>query len=320
MRKLLIVILSLSLAVTALARESFQSWLKGFKQQAVAEGINPQFFDEVFKGMTIGHQQIHFDRTQPEKRLTFLQYRNKRADAYRIRMGQQEYKKNKTLLVKLGHEYGVDPAYIISIWGLETSYGRYMGSFDVIRSLATLAYEGRREDFFRKELVYALEILQEGHVDRKHFKGEWAGGSGHTQFLPSSWHHYAVDHNGDGHKDIWRNKEDALASIANYLSLNGWKVDQPIRAQVVLPSNFPESLLGYKVKKSVNDWRRLGVHAASGWQLPHQNLEASIVHPYGGPDYMVFNNWRVIMTYNYSTFYAGTISYMADKIVGRSHS
>ncbi|PIQ44176.1 MAG: lytic transglycosylase [Gammaproteobacteria bacterium CG11_big_fil_rev_8_21_14_0_20_46_22] len=315
MRKLLVILFSLSIVLCAQARESFQTWLQGFKQQAVSAGIKPQFFDEIFEGMTIGHRQIHLDRTQPEKRLTFLQYRNKRADAYRIKLGRREYGNNKVLLQQLGQEYGVTPSYIVSIWGLETSYGRYMGSFDVIRSLATLAYEGRREDFFRKELVYALKILQEGHVDRKHFKGEWAGGSGHTQFLPSSWHHYAVDHNGDGHKDIWRNKEDALASIANYLQLNGWQRGEPIRVQVILPHGFPENLIGYSEKKPVSAWRAMGVRAADGWHFPRHNLEASIIHPYGGPDYMIFNNWRVIMTYNNSTFYAGTISFMADEIV-----
>lgn len=314
----IILFLTVLISVSGFAsQQSFRSWLTGFKKQAVASGITPAFFDKTFRGMTIGHRQIHFDRTQPERRLTFLKYRNKRADAYRIKLGRRAYKRNKDLLEGIGAKYGVDPCYIVSIWGLETSYGRYMGSFDVIRSLATLAYEGRRATFFRKELIHALQILQAGQVKRKDFKGEWAGGSGHTQFLPSSWKRYAVDHSGDGKRDIWTNKSDALASIANYLSMNGWVYHAPVRVQVMLPYHFNRSLIGYKIKKPLRVWTAMGVHAAHGWHMPSQNYQASIIRPHGGPSFMVFKNWRVIMTYNYSSFYAGTISYMADKICRR---
>jgi len=299
------------------AQQSFQSWLANFKIEAVASGINPQFFDEVFKGMTIGHRQIHFDKTQPEHRITYTEYQSKRISKHRIYLGKQALKKYGPVLKNIGKEYGVDYCVVTAIWGMETAYGNYMGGFDVIRSLATLAYEGRRAEFFRNELIIALHILQEGHVSRQYFKGEWAGGSGHSQFLPSSWKQYAVDYTGDGHKDIWTTKEDAFASMANYLHTNGWKYGEPIRAHVILPHGFNENLVGYKVKKSVREWETLGVRAAPGWRLPTHNITASIIQPYGGPTLMIFNNWRIIMTYNRSTFYAGAISKLADEVCGR---
>ena len=316
MRACFILVSLMMLAVVSRA-QSFQQWLTAFKPDAISQGIHSSFFDKTFRGMTLGRRQIHFDRTQPETRLTYLAYRNKRAGAYRTKLGQREYKKRRKLFHRISEEYGVSPCYIVSIWGLETSYGRYMGGFSVVRSLATLAYEGRRAAFFKRELIYALHILQAGHVSPKQFKGEWAVGSGHPQFLPSSWYRYAVDYNQDSRRDIWTTYSDAFASIANYLKLNGWRVGEPTRVAVVLPSHFDATLLGLRVKKTVEAWRALGVRVASGWPMPEQYLTASIVQLYGGPALMVFKNSRVIKTYNASNFYAGTVSYMADNICRR---
>jgi len=300
--------------VSRAGHQSWNSFLKQLRIEALSQGIRPDVFDQAFQGMKEpSHKVIHYDRTQPEKRLTFLKYRNTRADAFRIKMGRIELKKNHSLLTKIGREYGVNECFIVSLWGLETSYGRFMGTFPVVHSLATLAYDNRRANFFRKQLFLALKILNEGHVNLEKFKGEWAGASGHPQFLPSSFHHYAVDYDGDGKKDIWTSLPDVFASIANYLHRNGWKPGEAWALPVVLPSHFNKDLINLKITKSVNEWKRLGVYG-EGEALPSHDYQASIIAPYGGPAFMIFNNFKVIMKWNRSTYYAGTVGYMAEKI------
>ncbi len=315
---ILTTLLSLSAATAFAAKQSWSEYVKGVRAEALSQGIRPDVFDEAFRNIKAPNRRVlHLDRTQPEKRLTFLKYRNTRADAFRIKLGRREIKKYHALLDKVGDEYGVSPCFIVSIWGLETSYGRFMGTFPVIKSLATLAYDNRRSAFFRKQLFQALHILNDGHVQLKDFKGEWAGASGHPQFLPSSWHNFAVDYNKDGKKDIWKTHSDAFASIANYLLKSGWKRNQPWAIKVTTPAGFSEDLLGRKVVKTIAQWKALGVRA-NGRPLPKDmNMEASIVRPYGGPTYMIFNNFRVIMKWNRSIYYAGTVGYMAEQICKR---
>lgn len=299
------------------AQPSWNTWLRELKTEAVGQGIHPDFFDDVFRDVRPNKRVVNFDRRQPERRLTFLKYRSTRADNYRIKLGKREYKKHYQVLNEVGNRFNVDPCFIIALWGLESSYGRYMGNFPVIKSLATLAYDTRRPKFFRKELLHALHILQDGHVTPKYFKGEWAGGSGHPQFLPSSWYRYAVDYNQDGRKDIWTTLVDAFASIANYLSSNGWHRGEPWAMPVVASGNIPDDLYGYKTKKTVGEWKAMGVRPESGYRLPGDSMRAYLVRPHGGPTFLAFHNFRVIMTYNSSTFYAGTVGYMADKICSR---
>lgn len=298
-------------------KQSWNSFVKEVRKEALSQGIRPEVFDKAFRGIKAPNRRVlNLDRSQPEKRLTFLKYRNTRADNYRIVLGRRELKKYKNILNKIGNEYGVSPCFITSIWGLETSYGRYMGSFPVIKSLATLAYDNRRSAFFRKQLFLALHILNDEHVTLKKFKGEWAGASGHPQFLPSSWHNYAVDYNADGKKDIWSTLSDAFASIANYLVANGWKRGEPWAMAVKVPSHFDDKIMTRDVTKTVREWKKLGVRPADG-KFPNPNLPASIVHPYGGPTLMIFNNFKVIMKWNRSIYYAGTVGYMAEEICKR---
>ncbi|MGD9152077.1 MAG: lytic murein transglycosylase [Gammaproteobacteria bacterium] len=313
------IILSLLIILTCLTptlsnaqrQQSWHSWIQQVKQEAITQGIDSQLLDRVFDGMTPSKKHLQLDRSQPEKRITYLKYRNTRGDAFRIKLGKIEYRKHKQLIDTIGHSFGVDPCFIVAIWGLESSYGRFRGHFPVIQSLATLAYSSRRAAFFRKELFLALHILNEGHIELHNFKGEWAGATGQAQFLPSSWFKYAVDYNRDGRKDIWETPGDIFASIANYLAKNGWQAGQPCSIVVSLPHNFDQSLLTLKVTKTVREWEQLGVQLHG---TINPNLPASIIHPYGGPDMMVFNNFKVLMRWNYSSYYAGTIEYMANKI------
>lgn len=308
-------------STAALAKQPqlpWKQWVAALRVDAIADGIKPSVFDEAFKDVHAPSKSImQYDRAQPEKRLPFLKYRNTRADAYRIKLGQQELLKNKALLNEVSQQYGVSPCFIMSFWGLETSYGRFMGSFPVIQSLATLAYDQRRGDFFRGQLLHALHILNEGHVDPAKFKGEWAGASGHPQFLPSSWHKYAVDQNGDGHKDIWTTMPDVFASISNYLIQNGWKPNEPWAIPVNV-SSAAQPYVATKQQLSLEQWRKMGVTIADGRPWPEdQNLMAELILPDGGPAFLAFNNFNVIMKWNRSNYYAGTVGYMAEKICNR---
>ncbi|MBA2648348.1 MAG: lytic murein transglycosylase [Legionella sp.] len=299
----------------ASASQNFNEWLSTLKQEAVQQGIPSSLVEKALAGMSEPNHQIkNFMRSQPESRLTFLKYRNTRADNYRIAIGRKEYKKNKELLDTIGQRFGVNPCFIVAFWGMETSYGTYMGNFPVIKSLATLAYESKRKEFFRKEFFIALKILNEGHVSLADFKGEWAGASGQSQFLPSSWVRYAVDYDGDGKKDIWKSKPDVFASIANYMKQNGWQTNEPWAIQVKLPKQFDMKLEGKNNIKPVSEWSTLGVVTESGQPLPYQNLQGSIIQPLGGPTFLAFSNYKMILRYNNSTYYAGAIGYMADKI------
>ncbi len=311
----LAIIALMLLQKVAFAQQSWTQWVAGVREEAIQQGIPPSLFDEAFAGIHEPSRKIKgFMHSQPEHRLTFLKYRNTRVDNYRIAIGRKEYKKNKEVLDEIARQYGVNPCFIVSFWGMETSYGTYMGNFPVIKALATLAYDSNRKDFFRKELFIALRILKEGHVSLDDFKGEWAGASGQCQFLPSSWVKYAVDYEGNGRKDIWKSKPDVFASIANYMKKNGWQTGQPWAIQVKLPPKFDMKLEGKSIVKPVSEWNALGVRTENGQPLPYQNLQASIVQPLGGPTFLAFPNYKMILRYNNSIYYAGAIGYMADKI------
>lgn len=297
---------------------SWQQWRQQLRQDALSQGISPNVFDSTVGNMSGPVQQIlFFDRTQPERRISYIQYRNTRIDPLRIKMGRSAYQKNQQLLSQIGNNYGVDPCLVTAIWGIETSYSHFMGGYPVITSLATLAYGSDRADYFRNELLIALHILNDGHVSYSNFKGEWAGASGIPQFMPSSWQKYAVDYQRDGHKDIWKSTPDGLASIANYLLMSGWRANQPVAIEVNLPNGFNENLKGLNIVKTVNEWQSLGVTSSGELALPQQNYSASIVQPNGGPAFMVFNNFSALKNYNGSLFYDCAVNYLANKICGR---
>lgn len=300
------------------ASNDWQTWLNQVKQEARDKGIRQSVINDAFANVHEPSRTVkNLSKSQPEQRLSYTKYRSSRVDNYRIIIGRKRFKENLSWLNDIGKRYGVDPCFMVSFWGMETSYGGYMGNFPVIQALSTLAYDSKRKDFFRNELFLALQILNDGHVPLAKFKGEWAGASGHPQFLPSSWVKYAVDYDGDGKKDIWSSKQDALASIANYMKQNGWQNNQPWAVFVKLPKDFNMSLEGKTIVKSVSEWDALGVRTTKGEHLPYQNLTASIIQPYGGPTFLAFPNYKMILKYNNSIYYAGSIGYLADKICER---
>lgn len=318
--RILSVLIGLMLSSFVIAQQqSWNSWVADVRQEALGQGIPAALFDEAFADIHEPSRQVKgLARSQPEHRLTYSKYLSSRVDNYRITIGRQQYKKNQALADEIGKHFGVDPCFIMSFWGMETSYGSYMGNFPVIKSLATLAYDSNRPEFFRKQLFYALHIVNDGHVTLDRFKGEWAGASGQPQFLPSSWREYAVDYDGDGRKDIWESKADVFASIANYMKKNGWQTGEPWAILVKLPKNFDKNLEGKTIVKPVSEWNALGVRTERGEPLPYQNLQASIVQPNGGPVFLAFPNYKMILRYNNSIYYAGAIGYLADKICQRA--
>ena len=295
-------------------KPSFQEWLKGVCREARADGVSQEVLDQAFRGVKPIPRVIELDRSQPEFKLTLQQYLDRVVSWKTIRDGRRLYHENRDLLVKIGNQYGVEPQYVVALWGIETRFGRITGGYPVIASLATLAYDGRRSAFFRKELLRALKILEEGHIAVKDMDGSWAGAMGQVQFMPSSFVSYAVDYDGDGRRDIWDNIPDALASAANYLSRSGWKKNQGWGGKVSLPGTFRKTLLDNGTRKTIKEWRQLGVtgEGVDG----QQNLRAYLVQPgkADGVTYLAYPNYRVILKWNRSNYFAIAVGTLADRI------
>lgn len=320
MRKLIpgfLVATIISLPIAAQASQPFGQWLQGLRQEALRKGISERTLDAALQGVEPIPKVIELDRKQPEGRMTFDEYYRKVINQQRIDQGRYMYKKYRTELERAAQKYNVPANYIVALWGIETNYGSNTGGFKVVPALATLAHDGRRSEFFRSELLGALEIIDQGHIASENMKGSWAGAMGQNQFMPSSFHAYAVDGNNDGRRDIWGSLPDVFASTANYLSKSGWKGDERWGRAVKLPQGFPESLIGLNVVKSPDEWKALGVTLPSGGMLPTASgLKASIVAPDGplGRTFLVYDNYRVIMKWNKSTYFATSVGLLANQV------
>lgn len=295
----------------------FQKWVQAFSRRARKAGISAATIKRAFKGVKYNPRIIEFDNYQPEFVKPIGDYITRRTKPEDVARGKKQLRKYPALFRKLRRTYGVQPEYIVAIWRLESNYGANFGSFDVIEALATLAYDGRRKGFWSSELLEALRILQAGHVSRRKLVGSWAGAMGHTQFIPSSYLRRAVDHNGDGKKNLW-SIPDALASTANYLKKAGWQPGVPFGYEVKLPRTFPYELATKSVSRPVAAWRALGVTLRNGKPLPDYPGGTSIIMPsgYKGPVFMVTGNYRAILRYNNADAYALTVALMAEKLRG----
>jgi membrane-bound lytic murein transglycosylase B len=297
--------------------QDFGTWLGGVREEALGEGISAATLDAAFEGVEPIPRVIELDRRQPEFTLTFREYIDRVVPRARIEKGRARLRENRAILEEVGRKFGVQPRFIVALWGIETDFGRVTGGFPVVASLATLAYDGRRSSYFRKELMNALRILEEGHISPKQMTGSWAGAMGQSQFMPSSFVRFAVDHDGDGRRDIWTTRPDVFASAANYLSKSGWRDDITWGREVRLPAGFDLSLTGLKVRKRIGDWQALGVRRADGGDLPGRDLSASIVLPEKGesrPAYMIYENFRTILKWNRSNYFAIAVGTLADGI------
>ncbi|MEM1313497.1 MAG: lytic murein transglycosylase [Pseudomonadota bacterium] len=303
-------------ATPAPVDQTFAGWRADFRARALAQNISPEVFDAAFAGVTPSDRVLELDAFQPEFTRPIWEYLDSAVSDTRIANGRREASEKAALLDRIEAAYGVDKEAVVAIWGLESAYGANYGSIPVIRSLATLAWDGRRRDFAEAQLVSALRILEAGDVTAGRMVGSWAGAMGHTQFIPTSFEEYAVDFTGDGRRDLWaEDAADALASTANYLSRFGWSLGLPPAVEVRLPAGFDYALVDGRTTRSGAEWSALGVAAVSGI-LP--TGETALIAPAGarGPAFAVTSNFRVIRRYNNSTSYALGVTHLADRIGG----
>ncbi len=296
----------------------FEQWLDGVRAEASRAGIGAKTLDAALADISLIPRVIELDRAQPEFTLTFDQYMARVVSPRRVRKGRAKFAENRALLQEVGQKYKVQPRFIVALWGIETDFGRISGGFPVIPALATLAYDGRRSSYFRKELIAALTILDEGHIAPDKMIGSWAGAMGQSQFMPSSFLRFAVDHNGDGRKDIWTTRADVFASAANYLARSGWRGDQTWGREVGLTKAVDPAQFGLKVVKPMRAWQELGVRRADGSDLPRRQLAASLIQPGGAKakTFLVYNNFRTVMKWNRSTYFATAVGRLADRVAG----
>ncbi|CAN7452574.1 lytic murein transglycosylase [Bosea sp. LjRoot90] len=296
------------------AAPGFDGFLRTLWPMAQARGISRQTFDLAFQGLTPDPSIVVLTRKQSEFVAPIWNYLNSAVGGGRISRGREMLEAHASVLAQAESRYGVPKEIILGIWGMETNYGSFKGDKDVIRSLATLASIRYRGDFFRDELLTALELIEKGHVERRELRGSWAGAMGHTQFMPSSYLKYAVDQTGDGHADIWTSTSDAIASTANYLKGYGWTPGLPWGIEVVVPDGFDHNLY----RASFSSFRSAGVRRADGGSLPSSG-EARLFYPAGhtGPAMLLTANFDVIKKYNSSDAYALAVGHLGDRIVGK---
>ena len=298
--------------------QAFNLCKQTLQQSAVEFGITPATAEQVFANIKYQPRVIELDRSQPEFVQTFPGYFSKRVNDWRINKGRHLAGEHKELLQDLVKQYGIPAQYLLAFWGLETNFGGYKGKMPVLDSLATLACDPRRSTFFTRELLTAVKLLEEQSLEQEKMVGSWAGAMGHTQFMPSAYANYAIDGDGDGQINLWDSEADALTSAANFLSQLGWQPGFRWGREVKLPDGFDYSLLGYSKRRTVTDWNELGVTRANGDALGSSDMNAYLVMPAGheGPTFLAYPNFRVIMRWNNSEFYAIAVGRLADRIAG----
>lgn len=320
----------LSGSLMAKTQAEFQTYLTNLKQEAIAKGYEAKLIDDAFATATYKEKVVSADKNQPEVKETLETYLPKRVPQWKIDRARKLYAENKDVLERVAKEFGVQARFIVALWGLESNFGTIQGGHNVIFSLVTLAFDGRREALYKRQLWAALDILKSGHITLDKFKGSWAGAMGQTQFMPTSFNAYAIDYNNDGRKDIWTTKEDAFASIANYLKQEGWNDSLTWGRQVQLPENFDSKYVlvrGTKTRKqwleywndserSLADWQALGVRKADGSDLPNVDVRAALVMPddINGRMYLAYDNYKVFMHWNRSYYFATSVGYLSDRI------
>jgi len=313
--QVLATVIGLCAAPSAMAQssEDFQAFLQKIKQQGLSRGLKAASLDRSLEGVTLDTAVIALTQKQSEFTKPIWSYLNDGLGGGRIDKGKALLAQHKTLIDHAEKRFGVDRGVILGIWGMESNFGGFSGDKDVIRSLASLAFVGYRGDFFRNELMIALELVDKGQAPRESLKGSWAGAMGQTQFMPSSFKAYAIDFDGDGHKNIWTNLPDIIGSTANYLAAHGWVAGLPWGFEIKLPSNYAYSL----TEGDFAAFARQGVKRADGKPMP-QRGNAKLFFPAGseGPVFLITKNFDMIRAYNASDAYALTVAHLGDRIRG----
>lgn len=302
---------------TAKADPGFTAFVDSFWPTARAAGVSQATYRRAFQGVVPDPDTIRLMNRQSEFVKPIWEYLDTAVSDTRVEKGREMLATYARELAIIENRYGVERHAVVAIWGMETNYGSFMGQHYVVRALATLAYAApRRREFWQRELVTALQILEAGHVAPDRMEGSWAGAMGHTQFMPSSWKQYAADYDGDGRRDIWTNIPDALASTANYLKRHGWQSGKTWGYEVELPRGFDYTLAD--TDRLIADWTRLGVRRPGGRDFPRPSDNAELVLPAGasGPAFLMLKNFFVIKRYNNATAYALAVGHLADRIRG----
>ena len=297
--------------------QSFEDFLNQVRKTATEQGVSKATIDKAFFGLTPNLDILKSDSAQAEFNQNFWHYVDKRVSQVRLNNGNDTLKQNASLLNKTSQKYGV-PAYVlVAFLGLESNYGNYMGNENLVRSLATLAYDPRRSGFFTKEFIALLKLIDKNTIPLD-AKGSWAGAMGAVQFMPTNVIAYGVDANNDGKVNLWNDKEDIYASAANFLKKNGWKKGEKWGREASIPKNFDYRLTGLETKRTVNEWAALGVLRGNGSRLPNSNFKSSLIVPMGhrGPAFLVYRNFDVILDWNRSILYALSVAYLSDRLNG----
>ena len=305
-----------SITGAEVSEDQWPAFLEQLKQQSLAAGIKQQTIDNVWPDLQLIPKVVSQDRSQPSRdKLTVEAYLQRVITPTRIEQGRKKYRENYQQINAIARDIGVEAKYLVALWGVESSYGRLLGKHHVPSALATMAYEGRRREFFSKEFIDALRIIEQGHISSKEMKGSWAGAMGQCQFMPSSFLRFARDGDGDGRADIWSNMADVMASSANYLRLNGWRAGEHWGRQVVVPDH--QQFISFNnQKKNLNQWQALGVRRDDGSNLPVAEMNARLRIDENPAErvFLLYHNYDVFLRWNRSEFFATSVGYLADRI------
>lgn len=299
------------------APDGFEECKLQLQEKAIAAGVSAKTAQNVMTGVKHLDRVIELDRKQPEFTTTFADYLNRRVNDDRVSKGRELIKEHSALLERVTDATGVPAPYLVAFWGLETNFGSYFGKMSVPDSLTTLACDARRSTFFTEQLIAALRIIDEGAIPVEQMEGSWAGAMGHVQFMPTVFLKHAVDADGDGRRDLWHSLPDALMSAGRFLESMQWDGDYRWGREVLLPEGFDYSQADGR-RLELSKWRELGITDAFGKPLAREDIRAALIIPAGhrGPAFLAYHNFKVIMGWNRSEFYAVAVGHLADRIAG----
>jgi lytic murein transglycosylase len=297
---------------------TYDAWLAAFEREAIAQGISQRTIAAAAPSLTYDQHIVNIDRGQRVFTQTFLQFSDRMAAAYRIKRGSALIKTNAAVFARIDQQYGVPAPVIVAFWALESDFGANMGKEHSLSAIASLAFDCRRSDKFRAQLLDALRLIERGDLQPEEMVGSWAGELGQTQMMPSEYYHYAVDYDGDGRRNLIRSVPDVLASTASYLVGLGWKRGEPWLTEVRVPAELPWDQADLAIAPPRSKWASYGVTLADGRPLPADNLPASLLLPMGrfGPAFLVYRNFQIYLQWNNSLVYSTTAAYLATRIAG----
>ncbi len=302
----------------AMPGADFQACLGRLQAAAEAGGVPAEVVRGSLAKVRFRPRIVELDRSQPEFTTPFADYLGRRVNEARVSRGRELLARHGELLQRIYRDYGVPPRYLVAFWGMETGYGAYFGTTPVLDALATLACDGRRGEYFTRQMTAAIGIVAEGSVEPERMTGSWAGAMGHVQFMPTAFMDHAVDYDGDGRRDLWASLPDAMASAANFLGRLGWRSGWRWGREVLLPADFSFAMAAGDEPRTQAQWRALGLRTAYGHPLPAAEASARLLLPAGhrGPAFLVYDNFDVIMGWNRSEFYALAVGHLADRLAG----